>query len=84
MTKVEKDDYVLVTPCCNTSSISCYVLADLNSINASHIEPERHISWCHSDAFGEVWCDDCGKEWGTMELVVSDKKLLETELKWEG
>tara|TARA_R100000995_G_C3465874_1_gene115633 strand:+ start:874 stop:1125 length:252 start_codon:yes stop_codon:yes gene_type:complete len=78
------EDYVLLTPCCKTSSISCYILADLNSINASLIEPERHINWCHSDAFGEVWCDNCGKEWDTIELVVSDKKLLETNLKWEG
>ena len=45
------EDYVLLTPCCKTSSISCYVLADLNSINANLIEPERHISCCHSDAF---------------------------------
>ena len=69
MTKVEKDDYVLVTPCCNTSSISCYVLADLNSINASHIEP--------LDTKIPLVFD-------TIELIESDKKLLETELKWEG
>ena len=74
---MDKDDYVLVTPCCNTSSMSCYILADYNSIRAHQTEAERHFSWTHSDAFPDVWCDDCGKEWGTMELVVSDKKLLD-------
>lgn len=81
---LDKDNYVLLTPCCNTSSISCYILADLNSINAHLLEAERNFNWCHSDAFDKVWCDNCCKEWDTIELIVSDKKLLETKLKWEG
>ena len=43
---MDKDDYVLLTPCCKTSSMSCYILADYNSIRAHETEAERQFSWC--------------------------------------
>jgi hypothetical protein len=74
-----KDDYYLMTPCCFSTDIMCYLRADFNSVRQHELEAERHFSWSHSDAFTEVHCNECGEEIALDKLVVTDNLLLDGE-----
>ena len=69
--------YKLITPCCQSTDISCYLLADFNSVRAHELEAERHFTWSHSDALPEVYCNECGTEMDWEKLEVSEIDILD-------
>ena len=73
----KEDNYYLETPCCKTTDIMCYLTADFNDIRAHELEAERHFGWNHSDAFPEVYCNECVAEINRDKLKVTDKLLLD-------
>ena len=74
-----EDNYYLMTPCCMSTDIMCYLTADFNSVRAHEIEGERHFAWNHSDAFPEVYCNECGTEINWDKLIATDNLLLDGE-----
>ena len=79
MEKKNEDNYYLMTPCCMSTDIMCYLTADFNGVRACEIEPERHFGWSHSDAFPEVYCNECNEEVDVNKLIISDHYLLDSE-----